>query len=118
MLRYPAIAEVDEPYRNKGVPLFAEHKSLEFLMERPKLYTDAAWESLYQGAPYVVCGLSPGAKPRGPKGWPTWHSVWWERTCADLMVNRSRSASSPARHEFCVAQRHGTASRGNARART
>ena len=56
MLRYPAIAEVDEPYRKKGVPLFKEHKSLAFLMERRKLYTDAAWESLYQGAPYVVGG--------------------------------------------------------------
>ncbi len=56
VLRYPAIAEHDEPHRKKGVPLFAEHKSLAFLMERRKLYTDAAWESLYQGAPYVVGG--------------------------------------------------------------
>jgi len=56
VLRYPAIAEVDEPHRKKGVPLFEEHKSLDFLMERKKLYTDAAWESLYQGAPYVVSG--------------------------------------------------------------
>ncbi len=37
MLRYPAIAEVDEPYRKKGVPLFAEFKSLDFLMERRTL---------------------------------------------------------------------------------
>jgi len=56
MLRYPAIAEVDELYRKKGIPLFPEHKSLEFLMERRKLYTDAAWEALYQQAPYVVGG--------------------------------------------------------------
>ena len=56
VLRYPAIAEHDEPHRKKGVPLFAEHKSLDFLMERSKLYTDAAWEALYQQAPYVVGG--------------------------------------------------------------
>ncbi len=56
VLRYPAIAEHDELHRKKGVPLFAEHKSLAFLMERKKLYTDAAWESLYQGSPYVVGG--------------------------------------------------------------
>jgi hypothetical protein len=56
ILNYSAIAEEDEPYRKKGVPLFPEHKSLAFLMERKKLYTRGAWESLYQGHPIVVGG--------------------------------------------------------------
>ena len=34
ILRYPAIAEEDEKNRRKGEPLFPEHKSLLFLLER------------------------------------------------------------------------------------
>jgi hypothetical protein len=34
ILRYPAIAEEDEKNRSEGEPLFPQHKSLPFLMER------------------------------------------------------------------------------------
>ena len=56
ILRYTAIATEDETYRKKGEPLFPEHKSLEFLMERKKLLTEASWESIYQQHPIVVGG--------------------------------------------------------------
>jgi predicted phage terminase large subunit-like protein len=56
VLRYPAIAEEDEKYRRKGEPLFPEHKSLSFLMERKKLMTQAGWESEYQQNPIIVGG--------------------------------------------------------------
>jgi hypothetical protein len=47
VLRYPALAEENEEYRDKGEPLFPEFKSLTFLLERKKLYSRAGWESLY-----------------------------------------------------------------------
>ncbi len=53
---YPAIATEDEKYRKKGEPLFPEWKSLEFLMERKKLYTRVSWESLYQQSPIIEGG--------------------------------------------------------------
>jgi hypothetical protein len=56
VLRYPAIAEQDEAHRRKGEPLFPEHKSLSFLMERKQLMTQASWDSVYQQNPYVVGG--------------------------------------------------------------
>jgi predicted phage terminase large subunit-like protein len=56
ILRYTAIATEDETYRKKGEPLFPEHKSLEFLMERKKLLPEASWESIYQQNPIVVGG--------------------------------------------------------------
>ncbi len=56
VLRYPAIAEENEKNRLKGDPLFPEHKSLSFLMERKKLMTQAGWESEYQQNPIVVGG--------------------------------------------------------------
>ena len=62
ILRYTAIAEQDEfapdgtLLRLKGEALFPAHKSLEFLMERKKLLTEASWESIYQQNPIVVGG--------------------------------------------------------------
>lgn len=56
VLRYPAIAIEDEPYRRKGEALFPEYKSLEFLLQRKKAYTTASWESLYQQSPIVAGG--------------------------------------------------------------
>ena len=64
VLRYAAIAEHDEEHnyegkrlvRHKGEPLFAEHKPLDFLLERKKLETQASWESLFQQNPIVVGG--------------------------------------------------------------
>jgi hypothetical protein len=43
VLRYPAIAEHDEPHRRKGEALFPEHKPLDFLYERKKLLTQPSW---------------------------------------------------------------------------
>jgi phage terminase large subunit-like protein len=66
VLRYPAIATedsgaykrtpLDREMRKIGDPLFPVHKSLEFLMERKKLYTIGSWESIYQQNPIVVGG--------------------------------------------------------------
>jgi hypothetical protein len=55
-IRYPAIAEVHEQYRDPGEPLFPELKSMEFLLERRKLYTEASWEALYQQNPFIAGG--------------------------------------------------------------
>ena len=56
VLKYRAIATENEAYRKKGEALFSAHKSLQFLMERKKLMTDASWEALYQQEPYIVGG--------------------------------------------------------------
>lgn len=56
VLHWPAIATADEPYRLKGEALFPELKSLGFLLERRRVYTQASWEALYQGRPIQVGG--------------------------------------------------------------
>lgn len=65
VLRYTAIAEVDEIhhdwlgrtiYRKKGEALFEELKSLQFLLGNKKVMTAASWASIYQGSPVVVGG--------------------------------------------------------------
>jgi predicted phage terminase large subunit-like protein len=56
IVRYPALAEQDELYRKVGEPLFPQLKSLEFLLERRKLYTEASWAALYQQNPFIVGG--------------------------------------------------------------
>jgi predicted phage terminase large subunit-like protein len=56
VLRYPAIAEMDELHRRKGEALFPEHKPLDLLLERRKLLTQPSWESMYQQHPIVVGG--------------------------------------------------------------
>ena len=56
VVRFPAIAIKDEKYRKQGEPLFPEHKSLEFLLERKQAMTIGSWEALYQQNPIVVGG--------------------------------------------------------------
>ena len=61
VVRYPAIAEHDEYIdgelvRHKGEPLFPALKSMEFLQERRKLYTESSWEALYQQNPIISGG--------------------------------------------------------------
>lgn len=56
VLRYPALAETDEPHRKTGEPLFPEHKSLEFLLERKAAMHEANWQALYQQNPIIVGG--------------------------------------------------------------
>lgn len=56
LLSYPAIAEHDEPNRMAGEPLFPEHKSLGFLLERKTVMDTASWLSLYQQTPIVLGG--------------------------------------------------------------
>jgi predicted phage terminase large subunit-like protein len=56
VLRYPAIAEVDEEHRRKGEALFPEHKSLQFLLEHKRAMTQASWESEYQQNPIISGG--------------------------------------------------------------
>lgn len=56
LLRYPALAEEDDPFREPGEPLFPELKSKEFLLERKKLMTNAGWESVYQQNPIIEGG--------------------------------------------------------------
>jgi predicted phage terminase large subunit-like protein len=65
VLRYPAIAEEDEEFRKKGEPLFPEHKSLEFLLDRKKVLTEAGWQSIYQQRPIAAGGdMFPGERFR------------------------------------------------------
>ena len=59
--KYPAIAvgtrtAADQRNRQDGEPLFPEHKSLEFLMERKKIMSPANWSALYQQNPIVEGG--------------------------------------------------------------
>lgn len=56
VLRYPAVAEVDEKYRKAGEVLFPEHKSLDFLLKRKAVMTPENWEALYQQNPVVAGG--------------------------------------------------------------
>ena len=56
VLRYPAIAEEDEPHREKGQALFPALKPLDFLMSRKAALTQASWEALYQQNPIIVGG--------------------------------------------------------------
>lgn len=60
-LRYPAIAEGprtanDKLHRAEGEPLFPQLRSLEFLLERKKVLTQGAWESIWQQNPIIVGG--------------------------------------------------------------
>jgi predicted phage terminase large subunit-like protein len=56
ILKYPAIAEVTDNYRQAGDPLFPQLKPLDFLLERRKMCTEASWESIYQQHPIVIGG--------------------------------------------------------------
>ena len=56
VVKYKAIAEEDEDYRKEGEPLFPEHKSLKFLMERKALMVSTSWEALYQQSPVLADG--------------------------------------------------------------
>lgn len=56
LLTYPALATKNEKYRKKGEPLFPEHKSLEFLLERKEVMDSNSWESLYQQSPFIKGG--------------------------------------------------------------
>ena len=56
VLTYKAIAEEDEPHRKAGEPLFPEHKSLDFLLDRKRNMTQGSWEALYQQNPTITGG--------------------------------------------------------------
>ena len=56
VLRYPAIAEHDEPTRRDGEPLFPAHKPLDFLLERKQAMHEANWQALYQQSPTIIGG--------------------------------------------------------------
>jgi predicted phage terminase large subunit-like protein len=70
VLRYPAIAEVKDEFRDVGEALFPQFKPLELLLERKKTQTRAGWESEYQQHPIIVGG---GILPiEKLKAMPTW----------------------------------------------
>ena len=56
VLSYPALAKKNEKHRKKDKPLFPEHKSLKFLLERKAIMDSNSWESLYQQSPFVKGG--------------------------------------------------------------
>lgn len=56
VFKYPALATRDEAHRATGAPLFPEHKSLEFLLERKKVMASTNWAALYQQSPTVEGG--------------------------------------------------------------
>jgi hypothetical protein len=56
VLRYPAIAEEDTPFRKKGEALFPEFKPVELLLERKREMSIGSWEAEYQQRPVVLGG--------------------------------------------------------------
>ena len=56
VLRYPAIAEDDEPHRKKGEALFPNLNRWSFFCHQKRVLTQASWESLYQQHPIIVGG--------------------------------------------------------------
>lgn len=56
VVSYKAIAENDEENRKAGEPLFPEHKSLQFLLERKSKMPTENWQALYQQNPVVKGG--------------------------------------------------------------
>jgi hypothetical protein len=56
VLRYPAIAEMDEAHRKKGEALFPELKPLDFLLSQQRTLTQGSFASLYQQRPMVLGG--------------------------------------------------------------
>lgn len=56
VVSFPAIATNDEKFRKKGEPLFPEHKSLPFLLERKGAMAAVNWEALYQQNPQIIGG--------------------------------------------------------------
>ena len=56
VLRFPALAEQDEPHRKEGEALFPELKSEAFLVERKRILSSASFDALYQGNPKKVGG--------------------------------------------------------------
>ncbi len=56
VVSYPAIAVRNEEHRKVGEPLFPEHKSLAFLLERKAAMASVNWEALYQQNPQIVGG--------------------------------------------------------------
>ena len=55
VLKYKAIAEVDEKHRKTGEALIPDHKSIDFLLERKKIM-GANFEALYQQNPVIKGG--------------------------------------------------------------
>lgn len=56
VLKYKAVADVDEKHRKTGEALFPEHKSIEFLMERKAAMSEGNWLALYQQSPTIIGG--------------------------------------------------------------
>jgi predicted phage terminase large subunit-like protein len=56
VLSYKALATEDEKHRKAGEPLFPEHKSKRFLLERKARMAANSWESLYQQSPFIKGG--------------------------------------------------------------
>jgi predicted phage terminase large subunit-like protein len=56
IVRFPAIAEIDEPHRRAGEALFPALKPLEFLLERKRIMSTASWEAEYQQNPIITGG--------------------------------------------------------------
>jgi predicted phage terminase large subunit-like protein len=56
VLRYPAIAEIRDDFRDVGDALFEEFKPRSMLLERKRELSQASWESLYQQHPIITGG--------------------------------------------------------------
>ena len=56
VFKYPALALKGDKHRKEGEPLFPEHKSLEFLLERKAGMAESSWLSLYQQSPVKLGG--------------------------------------------------------------
>jgi hypothetical protein len=54
MLNFPAFAEKDEGWRQKGDPLFPEHRPKEMWLEQKRVMPEASWMAEYQDHPFLV----------------------------------------------------------------
>jgi hypothetical protein len=54
MLNFPALAEKDEGWRQKGDPLFPEHRPKEMWLDQKRVMSEASWAAEYQGHPFLV----------------------------------------------------------------
>jgi hypothetical protein len=54
MLNFPAFAEKDEGWRQKGDTLFPEHRPKEMWLDQKRVMSEASWAAEYQGHPFLV----------------------------------------------------------------
>lgn len=106
VLRYPALAEHDEPNRRAGDPLFPEHKSLDFLTGRKENMGTASWEALYQQNPIVI-----GGEMLKSKWWQTYDAL---PTLTHRTIYADTAQKTKEQNDYSVFECWGKATDGKA----